>query len=69
MELLQFLKSMPSGYREIFMLVVIDEYSHKEVGEMLKISPETSRSQLHRAKKWLKEKLSPNTLKLMVNGN
>lgn len=67
-ELLDFLKAMPSGYKEIFMLVVIDEYTHKEVGEMLNISPETSRSQLHRAKKWLKENLSNDTLKLMASG-
>jgi RNA polymerase sigma-70 factor (ECF subfamily) len=65
-ELRGFLKTMPSGYKEVFMLVVIDEYTHKEVGEMLNISPETSRSQLHRAKQWLKENLSKNTLNLMT---
>lgn len=67
-ELLDFLKAMPSGYKEIFMLVIIDEYTHKEVGEMLNISPETSRSQLHRAKKWLKENFSNDTLRLMSSG-
>jgi len=64
-EILAFLKAMPSGYREVFMLVVIDDYSHKEVGEMLNISPETSRSQLHRAKEWLKEYVSNNSLNLL----
>lgn len=67
-ELLEYLSAMPSGYKEIFMLVIIDEYTHKEVGEMLNISPETSRSQLHRAKKWLKDNLSNDTLKLMASG-
>lgn len=67
-ELLMFLKKMPGGYKEIFMLVVIDDYSHQEVGEMLNISPETSRSQLHRAKKWLKQNLSNETLNLMASG-
>jgi RNA polymerase sigma-70 factor (ECF subfamily) len=66
-ELLAFLNAMPAGYREVFMLIVIDEYSHKEVGEILKISPETSRSQLHRAKQWLKENISQNTLKLLTH--
>ncbi len=62
------LKRMPEGYKHIFMLVVIDGYAHKEVAEMLHISPETSRSQLHRAKKWLKEHFSSNNLKLMTCG-
>lgn len=66
-ELLSFLNKMPTGYREVFMLVVIDEYSHKEVGEILKISPETSRSQLHRAKQWIKEHISIHTLQLLSN--
>ena len=50
-EIMLYLKKMPEGYKQIFMMVVIDEYSHQDVSTMLKISPETSRSQLHRAKK------------------
>jgi RNA polymerase sigma-70 factor (ECF subfamily) len=65
-ELMKFLNAMPSGYREVFMLIVIDEYSHKEVSEILQISPETSRSQLHRAKQWLKENISTHTLNLLT---
>lgn len=67
-EVQNLLKKMPEGYRQIFMLVVIDEYSHKEVGEMLSISAETSRSQLHRAKKWLKDHMPPNHLRKIVGG-
>jgi RNA polymerase sigma-70 factor (ECF subfamily) len=51
-----YLTEMPLGYRQVFMLVVIDEYSHKEVGDLLGISAETSRSQLSRAKSWLRKK-------------
>ncbi|MBK9582218.1 MAG: sigma-70 region 4 domain-containing protein [Saprospiraceae bacterium] len=40
------LVNMPVGYKTIFLLSVIDEYSHKEIGELLGITPETSRSQL-----------------------
>ena len=65
-EITLYLKRMPDGYKQIFMLVIIDEYSHQEVSEMLSISPETSRSQLHRAKKWLRENLSSNNLKVLV---
>lgn len=65
-EIMQYLKRMPEGYKQIFMLVIIDEYSHQDVSEMLDISPETSRSQLHRAKKWLRVHLSSNNLKLLA---
>jgi RNA polymerase sigma-70 factor (ECF subfamily) len=47
------LQRMPEGYRQVFSLVEIDGYSHQEAGLRLGISPETSRSQLSRAKKWL----------------
>lgn len=52
------LSDMPEGYKTIFMLSVIDEYTHKEIGGLLAISPETSRSQLHRAMKWLKNNIN-----------
>lgn len=67
-EILRYLAGMPEGYKQIFMMVVMDEYSHQEVGEMLNISPETSRSQLHRAKKWIRENRSSSNLKLLVGG-
>lgn len=62
------LKNMPDGYRQVFMLIIIDEFNHKEVGEILGISAEASRSQLSRAKDWLKKKLFPNEQKIMING-
>lgn len=68
-EIAAYLQRMPEGYRQIFMLVVMDGYSHKEVADLLAISAETSRSQLSRAKKWLKAHLSgPNKQRLLANG-
>lgn len=67
-DIMMFLKKMPEGYKQIFMMVVIDEYSHQEISEMLNISPETSRSQLHRAKNWLRDNFSNNNLNLLVSG-
>ncbi len=61
-ELLQLLQPMPRRYKEVFMLIVIDGYSHQEVSERLNISPETSRSQFSRAKQWLNQHSSRNTL-------
>lgn len=65
-ELLLYLKNMPEGYKQIFMLVIIDEFSHQEAGQILGITTETSRSQLHRAKKWLQRNLSNKSLKLLA---
>ncbi len=48
------LGSMPSGYRTIFLLIAIDEYSHDEVSRIMNISAETSRSQYSRAKNWIR---------------
>lgn len=62
------LRNMPDGYRQIFMLVIIDEYSHKEVGELLNISVETSRSQLSRAKSWLRKNVFLDQCKILVSG-
>lgn len=68
-EITAYLQKMPEGYRQIFMLVVMDDYSHQEAAELLGISAETSRSQLSRAKKWLKAHLSTvDKQKLLANG-
>ncbi len=68
-EITAYLQKMPEGYRQIFMLVIMDGYSHKEAAELLAISAETSRSQLSRAKKWLKAHLSSiDKQKLLAHG-
>ena len=68
-EVENYLSQMPEGYRQIFMLVVMDGFSHKEVSEQLGISVETSRSQLSRAKSWIQKKiLRKNEQKALVNG-
>lgn len=54
-ELLKLIQKLPEGYRLIFNLNVIEGYTHKEIGEMLGISENTSKSQLSRAKSTLQE--------------
>lgn len=49
--------SLPLGFRTIFNLHEIEGYRHAEISETLNISASTSRSQLARAKKMLREKL------------
>lgn len=50
--------SLPDGYRVVFLLIEVEGYKHKEVAEMLNVSEGTSKSQLFRAKKYLKNILS-----------
>ncbi len=57
-ELIALISTMPIGYKTIFNLYVIDGYSHLEIGEMLNITESTSRSQLTKAKKYLRNLLS-----------
>lgn len=48
-------KEMPIGYKLVFNLSVFEEKKHQEIAEILNISEGTSKSQLNKAKKWLKD--------------
>ena len=56
-EIMQLIASMPTGFRTVFNMNIIEGYSHKEIAEALGISEGTSRSQLNRARMWLQEKI------------
>lgn len=49
------LDQLPDSYRMVFNLFVLEDYSHKEIAEILSISESNSKSQLLRAKNKLKE--------------
>lgn len=55
--LLNLIKELPDQYRLVFTLYELDDYSHQEISEMLSISVNTSKSNLHRAKVLLKSKI------------
>lgn len=55
--LVRMLQKLPEGYRAVFNLYVLEEYSHREIGEMLGIAESASRSQLSRAKDLLRKLL------------
>lgn len=57
-EILETVQKLPKGYRMVFNLYVIEGYTHKEIGNMLNISINTSKSQLSRAKDLLKLKIA-----------
>jgi len=48
-EMLSIIRELPTGYRTVFNLHVIDCMTHKEIGTMLGISEDTSKTQFHRA--------------------
>lgn len=56
-ELYQLIAELPTGYRTIFNLYVIDGYSHQEIAAMLNIGESTSRSQLVKARRILQGKV------------
>lgn len=55
--LLNCIQQLPDRYRLVFNLYVLDDYSHKEIAKLLNISEGTSKSNLSRARKILKDKL------------
>lgn len=57
-ELLNLLQELPLGYRTVFNLNVLEGYTHKEIGEMLGISDNTSKSQLTRARAILQKRVN-----------
>ncbi len=57
-ELMGMIHSLPIGYKTVFNLYAIEGYSHAEIGELLGISPATSKSQLSRARALLKDRIS-----------
>jgi RNA polymerase sigma-70 factor (ECF subfamily) len=58
--LTKIIQELPDRYRLVFNLYVIDDYSHKEIAEMLGITIGTSKSNLARAKAILKQKIELN---------
>lgn len=55
--LLKMLQKIPPGYRTVFNLYAIEGYSHEEIAEELGISIGTSKSQLFKAREYLKKML------------
>lgn len=55
--LIQLIQQMPEGYRLVLNLYVFEELKHKEIAEKLQISVNTSKSQLSKARIYLKKKL------------
>ena len=57
-KLIKIIRMLPNGYREVFNLYVLEGYTHVEIAEILDISVGSSKSQLHKAKQWIKKRIS-----------
>ena len=55
--LFSMIQSLPQGYRVVFNMFVFEDFSHKEIGETLNISENTSKTQLMKARRLLRKKL------------
>jgi RNA polymerase sigma-70 factor (ECF subfamily) len=57
-ELMICIGKLPTGYKTVFNLYVVEGYMHKEIADMLNIDVNTSKSQLSRAKSHLQKELA-----------
>lgn len=49
------IRELPDGFRIVISLFIFEDYSHREIGQLLNITEGTSKSQYNRAKKKLAE--------------
>lgn len=68
-ELLEMVQQLPQAYRTVFNLFAIEGYSHEEIGDMLGISPGTSKSNLHKARQKLKQMILNADVPAINNNN
>ena len=49
-DITRMIEQLPTGYRTVFNLFVVEGYAHKEIAQLLEISENTSKSQLKKAR-------------------
>jgi len=59
MDLEEAIGELPDGARRVFVLYEIEGYRHEDIAEFTGTAVGTSKAQLHRARKLLREKLQP----------
>lgn len=57
-DIIRMIRELPDGYRMVFNMFAMEGYSHKEIAETLGISENTSKTQLLRARQWLKNRMN-----------
>ena len=61
-EITELIQTMPTGYRTVFNMYVIDNLSHQEIAEYLGVSVSTTKTQLFKARKLIRTKLDEKKL-------
>ncbi|MFB2118063.1 RNA polymerase sigma factor [Parapedobacter sp. 2B3] len=56
-DLLRLIQALPDGYRVVFNMYAVEGFSHKEIAQSLQVSESASKSQLSRARAWLKQRI------------
>ena len=67
-DIIALIQKLPSGYRAVLNLYILEEYSHKEIAAMLGISEGTSKSQLARAKAVLRNMINKSEVEYERSG-
>ena len=62
------IQTLPHGCQVVFNLYAIDGYSHQEIAELLGITVNTSKSNLHKARKRLQELLEDASKTAIIDG-
>ena len=60
LQIVKLIQELPAGYQLVFNLYVIEGLTHQEIAEELEVSINTSKSQLYKARKWLRNKILEN---------
>jgi RNA polymerase sigma-70 factor (ECF subfamily) len=59
---------MPAGYRQVLLMHYVERYGHREIARILGLSIGTSKSQLYKARVWLRELLRTGESKRLRRG-
>jgi RNA polymerase sigma-70 factor (ECF subfamily) len=59
------IKQLPEGCRQVFVLYVLEDFAHKDIASEMGISESTSKSQYHRARQLLRERI---TAQIAIHG-
>lgn len=57
-EIQHYIDALPEGYKMVFVMYVVEGYKHHEIASLLNINEGTSKSQLHKARQLLQEKIN-----------
>lgn len=68
-ELIEWIRELPIGYRTVINLYVFEGYTHKEIAAELNISENTSKSQLSKARTYLRKRAACHRVNIEIKEN